>query len=123
MLLDKGADVNGQGEYSNALYAASRDGHKKVVQMLLDKGADVNAQVGYDGNPLYAVSTGGHENVVQMLLDRGGRRQCSRIIRRWCRCFLTGGPMSMLKEENIAMPYAQHQQMATRRWCRHYSGC
>ena len=36
MLLDKGADVNTQGEYyGNALQAASYRGHDQVVQMLL----------------------------------------------------------------------------------------
>ena len=33
MLLDKGADVNAQGErYGNALQAASSEGHDQVVQ-------------------------------------------------------------------------------------------
>ncbi|KAJ4349264.1 hypothetical protein N0V85_009709, partial [Neurospora sp. IMI 360204] len=41
MLLDKGADVNAQGgEYGTALHAASKQGHKEVVEMLLDKSAD-----------------------------------------------------------------------------------
>ena len=48
LLLSKGADVNAQGggEYGNALQAASRGGHEKVVELLLSKGADVNAQGG-----------------------------------------------------------------------------
>jgi hypothetical protein len=41
MLLDAGADSNMQGgHYSNALQAALKGGHKKVVQMLLDADAD-----------------------------------------------------------------------------------
>lgn len=64
VLLDEGANVNAQGgEDGNALYAASKGGHEKVVQMLLDKSADVNA--------LQAASSRGCEKVVQMLLDKG----------------------------------------------------
>jgi ankyrin repeat protein len=46
MLLDQGADMNAQGGFfGNALQAASKEGHRKVVQMLLDhQSADVNAQ-------------------------------------------------------------------------------
>lgn len=40
LLLSKGANVNARGgEYGNALQAASRGGHEKVVQTLLEKGA------------------------------------------------------------------------------------
>ncbi|KAF7502091.1 hypothetical protein GJ744_007220 [Endocarpon pusillum] len=72
MLLDKGADVNAQGEvHGNALQAASYQGHEKVVQMLLDKGADINAPGEVYGNALQAASYQGNEKVVQMLLDEG----------------------------------------------------
>ena len=47
MLLDKGADINAQGEnYDDALQAALERGHDSVMQILLDKGADVNARDG-----------------------------------------------------------------------------
>ncbi|KAF2473449.1 uncharacterized protein BDR25DRAFT_352872, partial [Lindgomyces ingoldianus] len=40
LLLDKDADVNAQGgEYSNALHAASEEGHEQIVKQLLKKGA------------------------------------------------------------------------------------
>ena len=65
-------NINAQdGEYGNALQAASSQGHNKVVKMLLDKGADVNAQGGRYGNALQAASFEGHNQVVKMLLDKG----------------------------------------------------
>ncbi|KAH8165260.1 hypothetical protein CIB48_g2962 [Xylaria polymorpha] len=40
ILLDKGADVNSQGEeYDSALQVASDRGHKQVAKKLLEKGA------------------------------------------------------------------------------------
>ncbi|KAJ7814264.1 ankyrin repeat-containing domain protein [Mycena olivaceomarginata] len=86
-LLEKGADVNAQGEkYGNALYAASDGGHTEIVRALLEKGADVNAQGGWYGNAvqvllsgehtgivraLYAASSGGHAEIVRALLEKG----------------------------------------------------
>ena len=35
VLLDKGADINAQGKFGNALQIASERGHDQVVQMLL----------------------------------------------------------------------------------------
>jgi len=64
--------VNAQGGYyGNALQAASRNGHEKVVEQLLDKGTDVNAQGGRYGNALEAASQNGREKVVELLLDKG----------------------------------------------------
>ncbi|EMD63603.1 hypothetical protein COCSADRAFT_48148, partial [Bipolaris sorokiniana ND90Pr] len=64
--VEKGADVNAQGgNYGNALYAASFEGHEQVVRLLVEKGADVNAQGGFYGNALQAASEQGHEQVVR----------------------------------------------------------
>ena len=72
VLLKKGADVNAQGGlFSNALQAASVQGHKEIVAMLLEKGADVNAQGGFFGNALQAASNEGHKEIVAMLLEKG----------------------------------------------------
>ena len=62
-----------QGEYGNALQAASCDGHEAVVQLLLNKGADVNAQGGVYGNALQAASRRGHTAVAQLLRDKGAK--------------------------------------------------
>jgi len=92
MLLDNRAELNIKGiHYSNALQAASLEGHTSVVQILLnkgakaasenshtsvvkillDKGAEVNAQGGPYGNALQAALLGGHTLVIQILLDKG----------------------------------------------------
>ena len=66
MLLDKGADVDAEGgAHSNALSAASLDGHEEVVRLLLEKGASVNAEGGVFGSALSAASLRGHEEVVR----------------------------------------------------------
>ncbi|KAL9096722.1 MAG: hypothetical protein Q9165_001210 [Trypethelium subeluteriae] len=70
LLLDRGADVNAQGNYSNALQAASGGGYIEIVKLLLDRGADVNAQEGYHGNALKAASRQGYTETVKLLLDR-----------------------------------------------------
>jgi hypothetical protein len=71
ILLDAGADVNGEGLNGTALQAASLHGHERVVQILLDAGADINAQGGLYGTALQEASLQGHERVVQILLDAG----------------------------------------------------
>ena len=72
LLLKNGADVNTQdGEYGNALQAASYRGRWAIVKLLLDAGADVNAQGGRYGNALHAASGGGHETIVKLLLENG----------------------------------------------------
>jgi hypothetical protein len=70
MLRDRGAEVNAQSGYGNALQAVSAEGHKKVVQMLLDVGAEVNAQDGRSRITLQAASAKGHDNIVRMMLEK-----------------------------------------------------
>ncbi|KAJ6580363.1 ankyrin repeat-containing domain protein, partial [Mycena vulgaris] len=71
-LIEKGADVNGEGgNYGTALQAASAGGHEPVVRFLIEKGADMTAEGGYYGTALQAASTEGHEPVVQFLIEKG----------------------------------------------------
>jgi ankyrin repeat protein len=68
----KGAGVNAAGEeYSNALQAASAEGHDAVVQLQPEKGADVNAQGREYSNVLQAASYKGRVAVVQLQLEKG----------------------------------------------------
>ncbi|KAJ7059381.1 ankyrin repeat-containing domain protein, partial [Mycena amicta] len=98
MLLEYGADVNKQvvsyemsyfrasnallqphgeplrikiGRYSNALQAASVEGHRDVARLLLEHGANINVQGGHYGNALQAASAGGHVDIALLLLERG----------------------------------------------------
>jgi len=54
-----------------ALQAASRGGHREVVEILLEHGANINAEGGRHGNALYIASEGGHSEVVRVLLEHG----------------------------------------------------
>ncbi|KAI8939798.1 hypothetical protein NX059_003537 [Plenodomus lindquistii] len=72
LLLDKGADVNAQGEqFGSALQAALEGGNKEITMLLLDKGADVNAQGGQFSSALQAASAGGNKEITMLLLDKG----------------------------------------------------
>ena len=65
MLLDKGANVNAQGEYfNNALQATLYGGHDQVMQTLLDKGVNVNAQGEEYNNALQTASREDHKNII-----------------------------------------------------------
>ena len=58
------------GEYGNALQAASYKGNEAIVKLLLENGAEVNAEGGYYGNALQAASHyKGNEAIVKMLLE------------------------------------------------------
>lgn len=76
LLLDEGADVNGESEFrGTALADASYNGHREVVKILLDRGANVNVGLSNIGlasrNPLEAAAYGGYLGIVQRLLEHG----------------------------------------------------
>jgi hypothetical protein len=71
-LLSDGADTNAQGgHYGNALQAACKGGHAKVVSTLLKNSADVNTQGRHYGNALQNACRRGHDKVVSILLEKG----------------------------------------------------
>jgi ankyrin repeat protein len=59
LLLEKGADVNPQGEYSDTpLRSACFGGHIDIIKLLLEKGADVNVR-GSDSTLPFTLHQGG----------------------------------------------------------------
>jgi len=71
-LLDKGAAVDEQGEYSmTALREAADNGHVAIAKLLLDKGADVNAKDAWGETALLGAVVKSHTEVVKLLLERG----------------------------------------------------
>ena len=72
LLLQRGLDVNGLGNYyGTALQAASRVGNIDMVQRLLYSSADVNILQGVHGTALRAAVLGGHEDLVRNLIAHG----------------------------------------------------
>ena len=72
LLLEAGADVNAfDGQYRNALHAASSAGRVTTVRLLLDQGADVNATDGVRSTALQAAISVGCEKTTRLLLDQG----------------------------------------------------
>ena len=74
MLLGAGADVNKARTDNGAtpLFAASQEGHTKVVEMLLGAGADVNkATTDTGATPLYIALRGNHRDVAELLEAAG----------------------------------------------------
>jgi ankyrin repeat protein len=71
LLLEKGAQVNGEGSYGTALQIASARGILSVVKLLLEKGAKVDGLVGYSLSPLQGASEQGNLAVVEFLLEKG----------------------------------------------------
>ncbi|KAJ5380073.1 ankyrin repeat-containing domain protein [Penicillium cataractarum] len=76
LLLNEGADVDGEGEFhGTAMADACYNGHEEVIKILLDRGANVNIGLSSihlaSRNSLEAAAYGGHLGIVQKLLDRG----------------------------------------------------
>ncbi|KAF9869764.1 hypothetical protein CkaCkLH20_12807 [Colletotrichum karsti] len=72
LLLDEGANANGQGgQYGTALQAASHEGHLGVIHILLNAGADIDVAGGSFGNALQIACREGHFDTAQTLVDKG----------------------------------------------------
>ncbi|KAG9517689.1 purine and uridine phosphorylase, partial [Aureobasidium melanogenum] len=67
---DRGPGINALGGvYGNALEAASRQGHDKIVQLLLDRCSDVDVLGDWYRRALEAASKASHLRTVQILLQ------------------------------------------------------
>lgn len=72
LLLDRGADINGQEDYwGHVLPLAAAKENYRIVELLLDRGADVNGRGGFYATALEAAIEKGHCEVARLLLDRG----------------------------------------------------
>jgi ankyrin repeat protein len=69
---DDSAHVRGD-VISDAMYAAARNGHTKVVEFLLDNGADVDAKGVFGGTALHWAAINGHRQTIELLVARGAR--------------------------------------------------
>lgn len=56
---------------SDAMYAAARNGHTRVVEYLLDHGAAIDAKGVFGATALHWAAINGHRNVVELLVTRG----------------------------------------------------
>jgi ankyrin repeat protein len=74
LLLDFGADINGNNENDPPLVVASEEGHLGVVNLLLSRGADPNRtgmEFPFGETPLERASSNGHLQIVELLLKEG----------------------------------------------------
>ena len=56
---------------SDAMFAAARNGHNKVVEYLLDHGALIDAKGVFGATGLHWAAINGHLKTVELLIDRG----------------------------------------------------
>lgn len=56
---------------SDAMYAAARNGHARVVEFLLDQGAAIDAKGVFGATALHWAAMNGHSDTVNVLLARG----------------------------------------------------
>ncbi len=73
-LLDRGAPINGSGEFFTPLALACHKGHMPVVRLLVERGAklDLREPVS-DAPPLFWAAVRNDREMVQYLLDKGAR--------------------------------------------------
>lgn len=72
LLLESGVNIDGKGGPWVPLHAASRGGHKRLVELLLARGADVNATARGGGwTALHSASNHNRVEVARVLLEHG----------------------------------------------------
>lgn len=74
LLLERGADKNGQDSYGQSLVmTAASNHHVDVLAALIAAGADINAQNQYHITPLSVAAEQGHLDEVKMLVAAGAK--------------------------------------------------
>ena len=72
LLIQKGANVNCQGNWKNTpLHMASRDVNLELAKLFIQKGANIICQGNWKSTPLYMACSNGHLEVTQLLLQKG----------------------------------------------------
>ena len=71
LLLEKGADIEGQSDRGTPLIVAALYGYEGTVKLLLEKGANIEARNKYGSTPLSVATMNGYEGIVKLLIDRG----------------------------------------------------
>lgn len=70
LLLDKGLDIEHEGQFGKPLRSASLLGHQSTVRLLLDRDAKASARSSM-GNALEAAAMNGHVSIASSLLQEG----------------------------------------------------
>jgi ankyrin repeat protein len=71
LLLQAGAQVDGQGGFGTPLIEAASWGNTEVVELLWSKGANVNATNSLGSTALIYAAHGGHRATVELLIAKG----------------------------------------------------
>ena len=71
LMLEKGANVNAQGNHGNALQGACHRGYKEIAELLIRAGADVNSGGKAYKSVLQAAAYGGNKDIIELLLETG----------------------------------------------------
>ncbi|KAF4446578.1 hypothetical protein F53441_9805 [Fusarium austroafricanum] len=69
-LLERGVDIEAEGQFGTTLRSASLMNHKSIVEKLLQRNANVKADERH-GNSLYVAAAKGHAGILRILLDEG----------------------------------------------------
>ena len=101
-LIDKGADVNVQGN-SEALITAAGYGYTELVILLLEKGANINSLNSAHCSALMIASYMGEPETAKILIDKGAKLDITNM---------TGVTALMMARNNFHFRHAKHSEIA-----------